>query len=142
MTKKPQTRQPSPRQILASAYTRTAKELRARHRRLLKEEPARAAVVDIRPQVFLYLGRPLKDIRTAFNNAKLIAALDDVWFHDLGRSFVTRKLAEGWDRDYIKTIIGHVTDKVLSRYNKPSAEQLALVVNGPRVLFQEQISAK
>lgn len=49
---------------------------------------------------------------------------------DLRRSFATRKVSEGWDRDYIKAITGHRTDKVFARYNKPSLEMLRAVVEG------------
>ena len=50
--------------------------------------------------------------------------------HDLRQSFVTRKITEGWDRDHVKAITGHRTDKVFARYNKPSLETLRAVVEG------------
>lgn len=49
---------------------------------------------------------------------------------DLRRSFATRKVAEGWDRDYVKAITGHRTDKVFARSNKPSLDALRAVVEG------------
>ena len=58
------------------------------------------------------------------------AKLEDVHFHDLRRSFATRKVTEGWDRDFVKAITGHTTDKVFARYNKPSLETLRAVVEG------------
>ena len=62
-------------------------------------------------------------------------------FHDLRRSFATRKVAEGWDRDYVKAITGHRTDKVFARYNKPSLEMLRAVVEGsPRTSVVKLLS--
>ncbi len=93
----------------------------------------RRKVTEIYQHVFLSLrGVPFKSIQTSFNNAVARAGLEDVHFHDVRRSFVTRKVGEGWDRDYIKAITGHRTDKVFARYNKPSLEALKNVVNGPR----------
>jgi hypothetical protein len=48
----------------------------------------------------------------------------------LRRSFATRKVTEGWDRDFVKAITGHRTDKVFARYNKPSLDTLHAVVKG------------
>jgi len=63
-------------------------------------------------------------------NAVDRAGLKDVHFHDLRCSFATRKVAEGWDRNYLKAITGHRTDKVFARYNKPSLKTLRAVVEG------------
>ena len=70
------------------------------------------------------------NIQHSFDGAVTRAGLKDVHFHDLRRSFVTRKITEGWDRDHVKAITGHRTDKVFARYNKPSLETLRAVVEG------------
>jgi len=98
---------------------------------LLSLRQAQGKVADIHHQVFLgTTGNPVKNIQEAFDNAVARAGLKDVHFHDLRRSFATRKVAEGWDRDYVKAITGHRTDKVFARYNKPSLDTLRAVVEG------------
>jgi integrase len=98
---------------------------------LLSLRQAQGKVADIHHHVFLgTTGNPVKNIQEAFDNAVDRAGLKDVHFHDLRRSFATRKVAEGWDRDYVKAITGHRTDKVFARYNKPSLDTLRAVVEG------------
>jgi integrase len=98
---------------------------------LLSLRQAQGKVADIHQHVFLgTTGNPVKNIQEAFDNAVDRAGLKDVHFHDLRRSFATRKVAEGWDRDYVKAITGHRTDKVFARYNKPSLDTLRAVVEG------------
>lgn len=101
---------------------------------LLEIRQARGKVADIQQRVFLSArGKPVARpaaIREAFINAVERAKLKNVHFHDLRRSFVTRKVTEGWDRDHVKAITGHRTDKVFARYNKPSLETLRAVVEG------------
>ena len=48
--------------------------------------------------------------------------------HDLRMSFATRKISEGFDRDWVKMITDHRTDHVFRRYNRPSPEALRSVV--------------
>jgi integrase len=98
---------------------------------LLSLRQAQGKVADIHQHVFLGVTRkPMKHIQKGFESAVERASLKDVHFHDLRRSFATRKVAEGWDRDYVKAITGHRTDKVFARYNKPSLETLRAVVEG------------
>src|SRR5215831_4365895 len=101
---------------------------------LLELRQSRGKVVDLTQRVFLSdRGKPFaqpRTIRDAFENAVKRAGLQDVHFHDLRRSFATRKVTEGWDRDFVKAITGHTTDKVFARYNKPSLETLRAVVEG------------
>jgi integrase len=101
---------------------------------LLDLKQARGKVADISQRVFLSArGKPFahpKTIHDAFENAVKRAGLTDVHFHDLRRLFATRKVTEGWDRDFVKAITGHRTDRVFARYNKPSLETLRAVVEG------------
>ena len=91
----------------------------------------RGKVANIQQHVFLgATGKRVINIQHSFDGAAERAKLEGVYFHDLRRSFVTRKVSEGWDRDYIKAITGHRTDKVFARYNKPSLEMLRAVVEG------------
>lgn len=100
----------------------------------LELRQARGKVTDISQRLFLSeRGKPFAKpgaIRDAFENAVERAGLEDVHFHDLRRSFATRKVTEGWDRDFVKAITGHTTDKVFARYNKPSLDTLRAVVEG------------
>ena len=72
----------------------------------------------------------MKHIPKGFEGARDRAGLQDVHFHDLRRSFAAKKVAEGWDQDYVKAITGHRTDKVFAHYNKPSLEMLRAMVEG------------
>lgn len=94
----------------------------------------RGNVADVTRRVFLSeRGTPFaapRAIRGAFENAVTREQLADVHFYDLRRSFATRKMTEGWDRDFVKAITGHTTDKVFARYNKSSLETLRAVVEG------------
>ncbi|MGH7961570.1 MAG: tyrosine-type recombinase/integrase [Candidatus Binatia bacterium] len=98
---------------------------------LLSLRQARNKVTELHQHVLVSVtGKPVKNIQEAFDNAVSRAGLKDVHFHDLRRSFVTRKITEGWDRDHVEAITGHRTDKVFARYNKPSLETLRAVVDG------------
>jgi integrase len=112
---------------------------------LLEIRQAGGKVADISQRVFLSeRGKPFaqaESIRQAFENTVERAKLADVHFHDLRRSFATRKVTEGWDRDFVKAITGHTTDKVFARYNKPSLDTLRAVVEGtPRNVVVKPLS--
>src|SRR4030095_15648716 len=73
-------------------------------------------VIDIHQHVFLgETGKRVINIQHSFAGAVARAGLKDVHFHDLRRSFVTRKVTEGWDRYHVTAITGHRTDKVFVR---------------------------
>lgn len=112
---------------------------------LLELRQSRGKIADISQRVFLSdRGRPLaslKTIRDAFEHVVQRAELEDVHFHDLRRSFATRKVTEGWDLDFVKAITGHTTDKVFAPYNKPSLDTLRAVVEGiPRNVVAKSLS--
>src|SRR5262245_14912911 len=68
---------------------------------------------------------------TDFHAACRRAGLQDLHFHDLRHTFVTRKVREGWDYKRIMAITGHKTFATFQRYNNPSEEDLkAVVANG------------
>ena len=48
------------------------------------------------------------------------ARLQDLHFHDLRHTFVTRKVREGWDYKRIMAITSHKTFIVFQRYNNPA----------------------
>jgi integrase len=62
-------------------------------------------------------GRPWNQIKKVFNRAKCAAGLEDIWFHDLRRSFVTNWRRQGVPESVIMKMSGHTTHQVFSRYN-------------------------
>lgn len=67
----------------------------------------------------------------------------DGWVHDFRRSFVTRKILEGWDYRRIMRITGHRDLKIFTRYNQPTFEDLRGVVeSGGNVVATQFTSPK
>lgn len=89
-------------------------------------------VARITDRVFLFRGRPIDRFDRSFATACEKAKIEGLWIHDLRASFATRKIGEGFDRDWVKMITGHKTDHVFKRYNRPSIEALKTVVCGDR----------
>jgi integrase len=80
-------------------------------------------------RVFLFRGKPIERFDRAFKTACEKASVEGLWIHDIRATFATRKIAEGFDRDWVKMITGHKTDNVFRRYNRPSLESLRRVVS-------------
>jgi len=74
--------------------------------------------------VFQYKGKPLKDIRTAFQVALARAGIVNFHFHDFRHCFVTRKRKEGIPDRVIMAITGHKTFECFRRYDTISFEDL------------------
>jgi integrase len=66
--------------------------------------------------------------KTAFNTACRNARLEDLHFHDLRHTFVTRKVREGWDYKRIMAITGHTTFATFQKYNNPNEDDIKAVV--------------
>ncbi len=79
-------------------------------------------------RVFLFRGKPISRIDRSWETACRNAGIEGLWVHDLRATFATRKIVEGFDRDWVKMITGHKTDHVFRRYNRPSPENLKAVV--------------
>ena len=62
---------------------------------------------------------PFKSIRTAFENAKRRAGIEDFTFHDLRRTFGTRLLEQGSNIRSIQKLYGHSSVLVTERYLHP-----------------------
>jgi len=80
-------------------------------------------------RVFLFRGKPVERFERAFNTACRKAEVEGHWTNDIRATFATRKIDEGFDRDWVKMITGHRTDNVFKRYNRPSLENLRKVVS-------------
>jgi integrase len=96
----------------------------------IRTEQRDGKVVAIGGHVFTWKGKPLgrqgwkRSWATACRNAQI----EDLRFHDLRHTFVTRKVREGWDYKRIMAITGHKTFAVFQRYNNPTEEDLREVV--------------
>ncbi|HOX46037.1 MAG TPA: site-specific integrase [Myxococcota bacterium] len=62
-------------------------------------------------------GQAWRDIRKMFCAARKTAKLEDLWFHDLRRSFVTRARKLGVPESVVMRMSGHKTRSVFDRYN-------------------------
>ncbi|MBW2310184.1 MAG: site-specific integrase [Deltaproteobacteria bacterium] len=108
--------------------------------RILKKIPT--ALHD--PHVFLYNGKPIKDIKTTFKTLCEKAKVPygrkvkgGLTFHDLRHTFNTNMRKAGVDKETIKAITGHNTDSMFTRYNKidrddidQAVEKLEVFLNG------------
>ena len=101
--------------------------LKAMLKRMLEREKV-GKVVELTERVFLFKRKPFARFDRAFKTACKKVGIQGLWGHDLRASFATRKISEGFDRDWVKMITGHRTDHVFRRYNRPSPEALRSVV--------------
>jgi integrase len=77
------------------------------------------------PQVFLGRnGRPVKSVRTAFDNACLRAGLSDFRFHDLRHTFASHLVMNGTNITTVKELLGHKTLQMTLRYSHLSQVSL------------------
>ena len=100
-----------------------------------REKSAKVASIAGRTnRVFLFRGKAIDRFDRAFKTACEKAGVKGLWIHDIRATFATRKIAEGFDRDWVKMITGHKTDNVFRRYNRPSFESLRKVVSGDEIV--------
>jgi len=78
--------------------------------------------------VFLYKGKPIKEIKKGFKNALKRAGIKDFRFHDLRHTFVTNMRKAGKQDRSIMKITGHKTMSVFLRYDTVDDEDLKKVV--------------
>lgn len=78
------------------------------------------------PEEFVFLrdGERIKKTWWFFNRATQEAGLDGLRFHDLRHSFVTNARRAGIDRKRIKSISGHISDRVFDQYNHVYEEDI------------------
>ncbi|MGB3728954.1 MAG: site-specific integrase, partial [Thermodesulfobacteriota bacterium] len=79
--------------------------------------------------VFTYLNKPLKDIRTAFENACKRAGIKNLRFHDLRHTFATRLVLAGVDLATVSKLLGHSSIQMTMRYAHPTPEALKNAVS-------------
>jgi integrase len=80
-------------------------------------------------KVFTFRGKPLKDIRTAFENARNRAGIKNLTFHTLRHTFATRLVLSGVDLATVSKLLGHSTIQMTMRYSHPTPEALKNAVS-------------
>ncbi len=62
------------------------------------------------------IGRPIKRIQTAWENACRKAGITDLHFHDLRHEAGSRRLEEGWPIHHVKELLGHADVRTTDTY--------------------------
>lgn len=75
-------------------------------------------------RVFLRDGQPITSIKTALENARSRAKIDDFRFHDLRHCAATALRRAGVDNTTAMAIIGHQSERTWRRYNTVDATDL------------------
>jgi integrase len=78
-------------------------------------------------RVYLWRGKPVDDVKTAFKAACAKAGLDDFTFHDLRHCAINNLRLAGNDYFKIMAISGHKTMNVFKRYNVVTELELSEV---------------
>jgi len=68
-------------------------------------------------------GQPLRNFRTAWENACKKAKVGELWVHDLRRTFGTLALQDGADLVTLREILGHTHVSTTERYLYPEAKR-------------------
>lgn len=109
-----ETKSDEPRVIYLTTRTREALK------RIHKGKGKRSEYVFVNPST----GEPWQELRKGFATACAAAGLEDAWFHDLRRSFVTNARRRGVPESVVMRMSGHKTRNVFDRYNIVSEEDL------------------
>ena len=99
------TKSGKPRQIPIAAYLYEVLQI-LRKRNHLRSE-----------YVFLYRGKPIKSVKTAFKNALKEANIEDCRFHDLRHTFASHFLMKGGDLKTLMELLGHAKIEMPLRYS-------------------------
>ncbi len=99
------TKTKKPRQVPMTPEVRTALQALAKVRQLTTKH------------VFTFQGKPVGEIKTAFNTAKQEAGISDLRFHDLRHCAATNLRRAGVSTEVAMAIVGHKSDRCWRRYN-------------------------
>lgn len=69
-----------------------------------------------KPNVFLYRGKSMNDFKNSWDTARTNAKIENFWFHDLRRCFITRMRRLGVDFFTVRAITGHKTMAAFGAY--------------------------
>ena len=78
--------------------------------------------------VFIYQGKPIKDIKRSFKTACKNAGIENFTFHDFRHTAINNWRLEGHDYFRIMAASGHKTMTVFKRYNTVTKEELKTLV--------------
>ena len=67
--------------------------------------------------MFTYDGKPIKDIKRAFNSAIRCAGVKKVVFYDLRHTFATNLVMNGFDLRTVQEFLGHQSIMMTMRYS-------------------------
>ncbi len=87
-------------------------------------------------------GKPLKDVRTAFETVKKKTGIHSLRFHDLRHTFATRLIEKGVDLPTVKKILGHKSINMTLRYIHPVPEHMKWAVEILNVEVPEKEAEK
>ncbi len=79
--------------------------------------------------VFTYKGKPIQDIKTAFNAALRRSGLDKFVFHDLRHTFASNLVMNGVDIKTVQELLGHKSIMMTMRYSHPTPDHKKQAVN-------------
>lgn len=85
----------------------------------LREKNGKTDHVFLNPKT----GKPIKDVKTAFNAATRRAAIKGLRFHDLRHSFASRLIESGVDLITVMYLLGHHSVVVTQRYTHSNSDQ-------------------
>src|SRR5215469_832228 len=80
-------------------------------------------------RVFLYKGRPIRDVKTAFDKACRRAAITNLRLHDLRHTASTNLRRAGVDATTAMKIVGHKSERMHRRYNTVEPDDLRRAVS-------------
>ena len=80
-------------------------------------------------RVFLYNGRPIRDVKTAFDTACRRAGITNLRLHDLRHTASTNLRRAGVDATTAMKIVGHKSERMHRRYNTLEPEDLHRAVS-------------
>jgi integrase len=80
-------------------------------------------------RVFLYEGKPIESVKTAFQTAVRNAEIADLRFHELRHCAATNLRRAGVDTATAMRIAGHKSEKMHKRYNSVSEANLTIAAN-------------
>ena len=75
-------------------------------------------------RVFLYKGKPIRDVKTAFDTACRRAGITNLRLHDLRHTASTNLRRAGVDATTAMKIVGHKSERMHRRYNTVEPEDL------------------
>ena len=86
--------------------------------------------------IFLYKGSPLRDLRSAFHNARIRAKIEDFRFHHLRHCFVTNMRRAGVAPSVIMAMAGHKTEQMFHRYNVINEQDMKVALEKAGEYYQ------